>query len=406
MGGDVKKKSFALPSGAPSQSLLRCLRYDGVEMTIVSVSLQPRPYEVRIESGLLDRAGEILRDLLPAGSRLFVVTVAPLRRKWAKKLTSSLRAAGFKVDVIEMPEGERFKRLTTVEELAEKLVARDADRNAVILAFGGGVAGDVAGFLASLYMRGIDVVQVPTTVLAQVDAAIGGKTGVNLKAGKNLVGTFHQPRMVLIDPEVLSTLPEREYRAGLYEVLKCGVIGNAGLFREFEENLEAIVKRDRATVERLIVASVRLKAHVVSVDEKENGLRRVLNFGHTIGHALEAETGYRTLLHGEAVAWGMVAAAWIAGEVGKLDRDSAGRIRAATLSLGRLPKVDVRGRSIVRRLQADKKTRDGRVHFVLPTEVGKVEIVNDVPEKVVLAAVAEVRTLSGAAGEALNRKGR
>jgi 3-dehydroquinate synthase len=337
---------------------------------------------------------------------LFVVTVAPLRRKWAKKLTSSLRAAGFKVDVIEMPEGERFKRLTTVEELAEKLVARDADRNAVILAFGGGVAGDVAGFLASLYMRGIDVVQVPTTVLAQVDAAIGGKTGVNLKAGKNLVGTFHQPRMVLIDPEVLSTLPEREYRAGLYEVLKCGVIGNAGLFREFEENLEAIVKRDRATVERLIVASVRLKAHVVSVDEKENGLRRVLNFGHTIGHALEAETGYRTLLHGEAVAWGMVAAAWIAGEVGKLDRDSAGRIRAATLSLGRLPKVDVRGRSIVRRLQADKKTRDGRVHFVLPTEVGKVEIVNDVPEKVVLAAVAEVRTLSGAAGEALNRKGR
>jgi 3-dehydroquinate synthase len=375
-------------------------------MTTIDVAVQPRPYEVRIESGLLGKAGEILRGLLPTGSRLFVVTVAPVRRKWAKKLTSSLRAAGFDADVIEMPEGECFKRLATVEELAEKLVGLDADRNAVIVAFGGGVAGDVAGFLASLYMRGIDVVQVPTTVLAQVDAAIGGKTGVNLKAGKNLVGTFHQPRMVLIDPEVLSTLPEREYRAGLYEVLKCGVIGNAGLFREFEENREAILKRDRVTVERLIVESVRLKAHVVSVDEKENGLRRVLNFGHTIGHALEAETGYRALLHGEAVAWGMVAAAWIAGEVGKLDRDSARRIREAALGLGRLPKVDVHGRSIVRRLLADKKTLNGRVHFVLPTEIGKVEVVSDVPEKVVLAAVAEVRELSGAAGEAFNRKGR
>jgi 3-dehydroquinate synthase len=370
------------------------LRYDGVEMTTIEVAVQPRPYEVRIESGLLDKAGETLRSQLPGGSRLFVVTVAPVRRKWAKKLMSSLRAAGFAADVIEMPEGERFKRLATVEDLAEKLVGLDADRNAVIVAFGGGVAGDVAGFLASLYMRGIDVVQVPTTVLAQVDAAIGGKTGVNLKAGKNLVGTFHQPRMVLIDPEVLSSLPDREYRAGLYEVLKCGVIGNAGLFREFEENREAIVKRDPTTVERLIVESVRLKAHVVSVDEKENGLRRVLNFGHTIGHALEAETGYRTLLHGEAVGWGMVAAAWIAGEVGKLDRDSARRIREATLALGRLPKVDVRGRSIVRRLQADKKTRNGRVHFVLPTEIGKVEVVSDVPEKVVLGAVAEVCGLS------------
>jgi len=363
-------------------------------MTTIEVAVQPRPYEVRIESGLLGKAGEALRSLLPGGSHLFVVTVAPLRRKWARKLISSLRAAGFAADVIEMQEGERFKRLATVGKLAEKLVALDADRNAVILAFGGGVAGDVAGFLASLYMRGIDVVQVPTTVLAQVDAAIGGKTGVNLRAGKNLVGTFHQPRMVLIDPEVLSTLPDREYRAGLYEVLKCGVIGNAGLFREFEENREAIMKRDRATVERLIVESVRLKAHVVSVDEKENGLRRVLNFGHTIGHALEAETGYRTLLHGEAVGWGMVAAAWIAGEVGKLDRESARRIREATLGVGRLPKVDVRGRSILRRLQADKKTRNGRVHFVLPTEIGKVEVVSDVPEKVVLGAVAEVRGLS------------
>jgi 3-dehydroquinate synthase len=245
-------------------------------------------------------------------------------------------------------------------------------------------------------MRGVDVVQIPTTVLAQVDASIGGKTGVNLKAGKNLVGTFHQPREVLIDPEVLSTLPDREYRAGLYEALKCGVIGNPGLFREFETNREGILRRDPATVEGLITESVRLKAQVVSVDERENGLRRVLNFGHTVGHALEAETNYRTLLHGEAVAWGMVVASRIAVTAGKLEAATGGRISDATLGLGRLPKLDIRGQSIVRRLQSDKKTRNGKVHFVLPTEIGKVEVVNDVPESAVLEAVDEIRRLSRA----------
>jgi 3-dehydroquinate synthase len=202
--------------------------------------------------------------------------------------------------------------------------------------------------------------------------------------------------VVLIDPAVLSTLPEREYRAGLYEALKCGVIGNPELFHEFEANREGILKRDPATVERLITASVRLKAHVVSVDERENGLRRVLNFGHTVGHALEAETGYRALLHGEAVAWGMVAASRIAVLSGKLDEPTSGRISNATLELGPLPKLNVRGRHIVRRLQTDKKTSAGKVHFVLPTEIGKVEIVSDVPEGAVLEAVDEIRRLSNA----------
>src|SRR5215472_10723861 len=281
-------------------------------MTTVRVEVQPRPYEVHIESGLLSKAGEILRPLLPATNKLFVVTVAAMRRKWVKKLGPSLAAAGFDAKLIEMPEGERFKRLATVEDLAEKLVKLGAERTSAVVAFGGGVAGDVGGFLASMFMRGIDVVQIPTTVLAQVDASVGGKTGVNLKAGKNLIGAFWQPRAVLIDPGVLSSLSDREYRAGLYEALKCGVIGNPDLFREFEQNHDAIATRDPATVERLIAESVRLKAHVVSVDEKENDLRRVLNFGHTIGHALEAETNYRALLHGEAVAWGMIAAARVA----------------------------------------------------------------------------------------------
>jgi 3-dehydroquinate synthase len=363
-------------------------------MITIPVKVQPRPYAALIENGLLAKAGPLLRELVPAGSRLFVITVVPVRRKWGKTLLASLSAAGFDAKVLEMPEGERFKRLATVEMLAEKLTGLGADRNAVVLAFGGGVAGDVGGLVASLYMRGVELVQIPTTVLAQVDASVGGKTGVNLKAGKNLVGTFHQPRVVLIDPQVLSSLPEREYRAGLYEALKCGVIGNPELFREFEENRDAILKRDPATVERLITESVRLKAHVVSVDEKENGLRRVLNFGHTIGHALEAETGYRTLLHGEAVAWGMVAAARIAAEVGKLDGKDADRISVATREMSRLPKLEVRARNIARRLHSDKKTRNGKVHFVLPTEIGKVEVVNDVPERVVLEAVEEIRELS------------
>src|ERR1700757_2227057 len=323
-------------------------------MITIPVEVKPRPYAALIENGLLAKVGALLRELLPARSRLFVITVAPVRRRWGKVLMGSLAAAGFDAKSIEMPEGERFKRLATVETLAEKLTALGADRNAVVVAFGGGVAGDVGGLLASLYMRGVEVVQIPTTVLAQVDASIGGKTGVNLKAGKNLVGTYHQPRMVLIDPAVLATLPEREYRAGLYEALKCGVIGNPGLFREFEENREQILKRDPSTLERLIAESVRLKAEVVSADERESGLRRVLNFGHTVGHALEAETKYRHFLHGEAVAWGMIAAANIAAAVDRTDIDTAGRITDAVLELGPLPKVAARGRNILRLLRADK----------------------------------------------------
>jgi 3-dehydroquinate synthase len=266
----------------------------------------------------------------------------------------------------------------------------------VIVAFGGGVVGDVAGLLASLYMRGVDVVQIPTTVQAQLDAAIGGKTGVNLRAGKNLLGTFHQPRVVLIDPAVLSTLPEREFRAGLYEALKCGVIGNPVLFGCLEKVQVKALRRDAAALEWVIAESARLKAEVVSSDERESGLRRVLNFGHTIGHALEAESGYRRFLHGEAVAWGMIAATHIAAMTGRIDNNAALRISNAVLSLGKLPTVEARSRDIVRLLVSDKKTRDGVVHFVLPREMGKVEVVNDVPEKVVITALNELRRLSKA----------
>lgn len=363
-------------------------------MIRVAISTHPCPYEAVIENGLLARAGESLREILAGGERLYVLTVPPLRRRWGKRLLASVTGAGFRAKFVEMSDGERAKRLATVEALAEKLLHLGADRDAVILAFGGGVVGDVGGLLASLYMRGVDLVQVPTTLVAQVDAAIGGKTGVNLRGGKNLLGTFHQPRAVLIDPAVLRTLPQREFRAGLYEALKCALIGRPDLFRQFEENKSKILKRDPALLEWVIAECVKLKAEIVSADEREGGLRQVLNLGHTVGHALEAETGYRRLLHGEAVAWGMVAATNIALTMGKLDSVTAGRIADAVLGLGRLPRVNVRREKVLQRLLADKKTRNGVVHFVLPTAVGKVEVVGSVPEDVVGQAVEELRRLS------------
>jgi len=363
-------------------------------MTRVTIAVPTHPYDAIIENGLLEGAGEQLRKVVGIRERLFVVTVPPVRRNWGRKLMTSFSSAGFKVFSVEMHDGERYKRLATVEELAERLTRMGADRNAVIVAFGGGVVGDVAGLLASLYMRGVDVVQIPTTVQAQLDAAIGGKTGVNLRTGKNLIGTFHQPRVVLIDPGVLSTLPEREFRAGLYEALKCGVLGKPELFACLEKVQVKALRRDTAMLEWVIAESVRLKAEVVSSDERESGLRRVLNFGHTIGHALEAESGYRRFLHGEAVAWGMIAATHIAAATDRIDKNGARRISEAALSLGKLPGVEARSRDIVRLLRSDKKTRDGIVHFVLPREIGKVEIVNDVAEKVVIEAVNELRRLS------------
>ena len=362
-------------------------------MISVPVAAPSRSYEVLIGRGLIARAGECLGKFFE-NNRAFVVTVPPVRRRWAKVLLKSLAASGVETDLLEMPDGERSKRLTTLEKLAEKLVKQGADRGVTLIALGGGVVGDVTGFLASIYMRGVDVFQVPTTVLAQVDAAIGGKTGVNLVSGKNLLGTFHQPRVVLVDPAVLETLPSREYHAGLYESLKCGIIGDPGLFKLFEDRRREILDRDPVVVEKVIADSVRLKASIVSADEREGGLRQVLNFGHTIGHALEAETRY-TLLHGEAVAWGMIAATHIALSMGKLDSVTAGRISNAVLGFGRLPRMTLQTANILKRLRSDKKTRHGVVHFILPREIGKVEITSDVPEAIVRSAVDEIRKLAG-----------
>ena len=363
-------------------------------MLRIPVETSSVAYDAVIEPGLLGRAGTLLRERLAGTPPVFVVTVAPVRRRWAKALLGSLAEAGFAPTVLEMPDGERSKRLSTVEKLAEGLVRLGADREAIVLALGGGVTGDVVGMLASIYMRGVRLVQVPTTVQAQLDAAIGGKTGVNLRAGKNLIGTFFQPQLVVIDPQVLSTLTVREFRAGLYEAIKCGVIGHRELFCRLEATSLAELRKDSELLSWTIAESVKLKARVVSSDEKESGLRRILNFGHTLGHALEAATHYRHFLHGEAVAWGMIAATRIAREMGLADQETWERIRQANLAWGILPRVTVPALKVIELVQSDKKTQSGVVHFVLPREIGKVEIRNDVPGKLIRSSLAEIERIS------------
>src|SRR2546423_3117162 len=360
----------------------------------IPITTASRNYEAVIEHGLLARAGGILREVFSGTPPVFVITVPPVRRRWGKTLLRSLTGVGFTPKIIEMRDGERFKRLSSVENLAEDLLRLGADRKTVIVAFGGGVVGDVAGMLASVYMRGVQLVQIPTTVQAQVDAAVGGKTGVNLNSGKNLLGTFYQPAVVLIDPATLSTLPDREFRAGMYEVLKCGVIGNAGLFTRLEQSSIKSLRKDRDLLTAAIAKSVKLKAQVVSADEKEGGLRRVLNFGHTLGHALETATSYRHFLHGEAVAWGMVAAAKIADEMRFSNNGTFARIRDASLAWGKLPSVSVTTSKAMALIRSDKKTESGVVNFVLPKEIGQVDVVSGVPDSAVSAALAEIRRLS------------
>jgi 3-dehydroquinate synthase len=364
-------------------------------MTRVPISVKPRPYEAVIGSGVLADIGDEIESALGRKpSKIFVITVPPVKKHWAAPVSAALKKSGFEHEVLEFADGESNKNMRTVETLTGRLVKSGADRQSLILALGGGVAGDVAGFVASVYMRGIDVVQIPTSFLAQVDAAIGGKTGVNLSAGKNLVGTFHQPRLVLTDPEVLSTLPEREFRSGLYEALKCGVIREPKIFEFMEQKREKVLSRDPDTMEWLITECVRVKAKVVSADEFEGGERRILNFGHTIGHALEAETSFKQFLHGEAVAWGMIGAAMIAAAMQKSDGETAKRIIGTVLAYAPLPKVQSRSKNVIKRMHSDKKKQNGHVHFILPRQIGEVEIVSDVPDRAVQQAVEEIRYLS------------
>jgi 3-dehydroquinate synthase len=349
-------------------------------MASFEVKTPHHAYRAIVERGILARVAE---HLPVKTGKIFVVTTEDVWRHQGAALQT-----GCPHDTLFLPGGETHKRLAHVEAMAEDMVARGADRSSLVIAFGGGIVNDMAGFLAAIFMRGIPVLQVPTTLLAQVDAAIGGKTGVNLVAGKNLIGSFHQPLAVLIDPATLDTLPEREYRAGLFEVIKYGVISSPALFGLLSDRRSDVAARVPAVVDEIIAESVRIKAEVVSADERESGVRKILNFGHTIGHALEAETAYSRFLHGEAVAFGMQAAVHLAESTRHLSAADGEAIRHTIHRYGPIPDLGgIPAASLLGRLVADKKTIQGKVHFVLPRKIGEVTVVSGVEEDLVLSAI-------------------
>ena len=371
------------------------LQYHRTTVPVIPVNTPSAHYNVTI-------APDLLRTLHPRLSRLnpekpfrpFIITSPEIWALWSKPFLASFKECP---TVLFHPSGERHKRMSSVEALAQQLSTAGADRDSLLLAFGGGVIGDITGFLAAIYMRGIRYVQIPTTLLAQVDSSIGGKTGVNLAAGKNLIGSFHHPQAVLADTTVLRTLPPAQLRAGLQESIKAGIIFDARLFRFMEQNAEALLSTktgpDAKILTRVVAASVRVKADVVSKDENESGLRMILNFGHTIGHAIESATSYKQLLHGEAVGWGSIVALNVARARNTIAKKDADRITQLILRYGPLSPFRVTAEKLVALTARDKKKRSGTLSFVLPTAIGKVEIVRDVTEPELLAATQSMLTL-------------
>ncbi len=343
-------------------------------MRTVTVPLGERSYSISIGSKLLAQLGSECQKLT-LGRRCAVISDTNVARRYSKHALRSLTAAGFEPLLVKIPAGERAKRIQMVERCYEQLAKHRLERKSFIVALGGGVVGDLAGFVAASYLRGIDFVQVPTTLLAQVDSSVGGKVGVNLKAGKNLVGAFHQPRLVLCDVDTLATLPQRELRAGLAEVIKYGIIYDRAFFERLEGNLPQLLKLDSETLAGVVARCCEIKAEVVGKDERESGLRAILNFGHTVGHALEAISGYGKYLHGEAISIGQVAAARLSNAFAGLPADEATRIENAFTQAG-LP-VNVRLKQpdlvrLARAMQLDKKVSGGDVRFVLARRIGEV----------------------------------
>jgi 3-dehydroquinate synthase len=291
-------------------------------MPTIRVKSSAGPYSVYCGRGALARASSLIARLGDS-TGTFVLSSPRVWRNWGRAVASKIPGARHP---ILFDDRESAKRLATVEGIARRLVRAGADRRAIVVAVGGGVVGDVAGFAAATYLRGVRLVHIPTTVVAQVDSAIGGKTGVDLPEGKNLIGAFYPPRLVIADPDMLRTLPHREYRSGLYEVMKYGVIADEKLFAFLERRMPAVLRRDPAALDWIIPRAIAIKARVVSADERESGVRQILNFGHTFGHALEAATGYRRFLHGEAIGWGMIAATLLALATGRVDASTAARI--------------------------------------------------------------------------------
>jgi 3-dehydroquinate synthase len=350
--------------------------YDESSVQIIRVHTPSARYDVFAGKGLIDslaRRIERVAGRLPR--RVFVLTSPAIWALWAERFCASFAQPPL---ALFLPAGEKHKTMAGVEKLARQMARAGADRGSLLIAFGGGIVGDVGGFLAAVYMRGIPYVQAPTTLLAQVDSSIGGKTGVNLREGKNLVGSFHHPLAVFADTEVLGTLPERELRAGLMESVKAGIIRDHALTRFMEEKAEKILAREPKALERVIAASIRVKASVVSRDERESGLRMILNFGHTLGHAIEQATRYKTLLHGEAVGWGMIAALELARARGTITLAQARRMERLIYRYGPLPELRLSAARLVEATANDKKNVGGARRFVVPIGIGNAGVLDDV----------------------------
>lgn len=349
----------------------------------IDVRTASRAYQIHVGAGLVGRLAPLVQAAGSTGQRL-VVSSPPIWKLHGAAIEQALADAA----VILMPDGEQAKTLQTAAGLYDALIERGADRSATVIGVGGGVVGDVAGYAAATYLRGVRLVHVPTTLLAQVDSAIGGKVGVNHPLGKNLIGAFHQPIVVAADPLLLATLPRREFRSGLYEVVKYGVIASRELFDRVDRDLGAISERTPDVLVPVIAESCRIKADIVSRDEREDGPRRALNFGHTVGHALEAVSGYQRYAHGEAVAYGMLAAARLGAARGLLAEGERAALARLIAKLGPLPAVgNLSAAAVCKAIRRDKKVIDGRLHMVLPTTLGETVTVDDVTEDEIRAAL-------------------
>lgn len=351
------------------------------EINVTLRRVEDRSYDIIVGCRILRNLGETLRKRGMAGS-LVIVTDSIVEKLWGQRILDGLQSSGICAEMMAFPAGEKSKKTEVVENLARGLVRKGADRKTILVALGGGVVGDISGFLASIFLRGVPYVGIPTTLLAQVDSSVGGKTGVDLPEGKNLLGTFYQPRFVFIDVSFLSTLPDEEFFNGLAEVIKYGVILDKEFF-EFLETMRAkIVNRDEESLERIVSRCCALKRNVVVEDEKESGLRRILNFGHTIGHALEALSNYR-LRHGHAIAIGMVTASYMATALGICPKEETERLEKVISSYNlpnRIPEKFSPG-DIVKKLKYDKKRYGKKLTWVLPSKIGAVELVSQLSEK-------------------------
>lgn len=348
-------------------------------------------YEIRIGKGILDRMILLIAKNNKA-ARYVIITDSHVNRLYGQVFLTAFAEAGLNASILEIPAGESSKNISTVMDIAGKLLAAGADRGTVLIALGGGVVGDLTGFIASIYMRSVPYIQVPTTLIGQVDSSIGGKTAVDLPQGKNLLGTFYQPRAVFMDLNFLDTLPENEFNNGLAEIIKYGIIEDEKMFKFLEENMDAVKNRDSGHLLKIIETCCRIKKSIVEIDEREQGLRRILNFGHTLGHALEAVSDY-TLSHGEGVSLGMIAAARLSVKMHYLSEDESARVEHVIVQAGLPTRIlaSFDPKAVINRLKMDKKKKDDVIHFVLIKKIGMPFVSSSVSEKLIGDVLEEMK---------------